>query len=104
MLLDGRFFPDFLVAFLDTLLLVDLLVEAFVVEARFFVPFATARFLVEAALIFLLADFLVLFLVPREVVDFFEADRPLLDFFVADRLRAFVVGIISSLNAPAQYG
>ena len=94
-----RFFPDFLVAFLVAFLLEALLlVEAFVVEARL-LPFAPARFLVAAALVFLLADFLVLFLAAREVVDFFAADRPLLDFLAADLLRAFVVGILSSLNA-----
>lgn len=98
--LGERFFADFLEAFLLEALL---LVEAFVVEARL-LPLAPARFLLEVALVFLFEAFLVLFLAPREVVDFFEADRPLLDFFAADLLRAFVVGILSSLNAPAQYG
>jgi uncharacterized membrane protein YfcA len=89
---------------LDAFLLeARLLVEAFVVEARL-VPLAPARFLVEAALLFLLAAFLVLFLAPREVVDFLEADRPLLDILALDPLRAFVVGILSSLKRPAQYG
>jgi len=94
MSLDERFFPDFLVAFL---LAIRLLVETFVVEARL-VPLAPARFLVEAALVFLLEVFLVLFLAPREAVDFFEADRFLLDFLAADLLRAFVVGILSSVT------
>jgi hypothetical protein len=94
MSLDERFFPDFLVAFL---LAIRLLVETFVVEARL-VPLAPARFLVEAALVFLLEVFLVLFLAPREAVDFFEADRFLLDFLAADLLRAFVVGILSSIT------
>ena len=99
--LDVRFFPDFLVVFLpEALLLVEAFVEArlvaaLVVEARLLL-LAPARFLVEAALVFLPADFLALFLVPRALVGFFEADRPLLDFFVADLLRAFVVGILSS--------
>lgn len=98
---DVRFLPDFLVAFLlEALLLVEAFVEArliaaFAVEARL-LPLAPARFLVEAALVFLLADFLVLFLVPRLLVDFFEADRPLLDFLADDALRAFVVGIVFS--------
>jgi hypothetical protein len=94
------------VAFLlEALLLVEaFVVEAFgadlrLVEARL-VALAPARFLVEAAAgVFLLEVFLVLFLAPRE--DFFEADRPLLDFFAADLLRAFVVGILSSVT-PAQ--
>jgi hypothetical protein len=103
---DERFLPDFLVAFLlEALLLVEaFLVEAFlearVVEARL-LPLPAARFLVEAALVFLLGDFLVVFLAPREALDFLEADRPLLDFPAADFLRAFVVGILSSVNAPA---
>ena len=103
--MDERFFPDFLVAFLlEALLLVEaFVVEAFeadirLVEARL-VPLAPARFLVEAAVFVLLEVFLVLFLAPRE--DFFEADRLLLDFFAADLLRAFVVGILSSVT-PAQ--
>lgn len=66
-------------------------------EARFR-PLLAVRFLVEGTLVFLRAAFLVLFLPPREVVDFFEADRPLLDFFTADLLRAFVVGILSSVT------
>jgi len=100
--LDVRFFPAFLLAFLlEALLLVEALgLEAFVVEARL-LPFAPARFLVAAALIFRLAVFLVLFLAPREVLDFFEADRPLLVFLAADLLPAFLVGILSSRNAPA---
>jgi len=72
------------------------------VEARF-LPLLAARFLVEATLVFLLAAFLVLFLPPREVVDFFEADRPLLDFFPADLLRAFVVGILSSVTPVSTF-
>ncbi len=97
--LEERFFPDFLVVFLLEALL---LVEAFeaelrLVEARL-VPLDPARFFVEAALVFLVAVFLVLFLVPREVVDFLEADRLLLDFLAADLLRAFVVGILSSVT------
>ncbi|MFN2510817.1 MAG: hypothetical protein ABR568_05165 [Pyrinomonadaceae bacterium] len=97
--LDERFFPDFLVVFLLEALL---LVEAFeaelrLVEARL-VPLDPARFFVEAALVFLVAVFLVLFLVPR-VVDFLEPDRPLLDFLAADLLRAFVVGILFLRNA-----
>lgn len=100
--LDERFFPDFLVDLLEALLLVEPFLEAFeaelrLVEARL-VPLAVARFLVPAAAVFLLAVFLVLFLVPREVVDFFEADRLLLDFFAADLLRAFVVAILSSVT------
>lgn len=76
--LDVRFFPDFLVALpLTVLPLVEALevflearlVAAFLVEARL-LPLAAARFRVEAALVFLLADFLLVFLVPRELVDF----------------------------------
>ncbi len=68
------------------------------VEARL-VLLAPARFLVEATLVFLLAAFLVLFLAPREVRGFLEVDRPLLDFLATAPLRAFVVGILSSVNA-----
>lgn len=94
--LGERFFPDFLVAFLLEALL---LAEPLVVEARL-PPLAPARFLVEAALAFLLEAFLVLFLAPREVEDFFFADLTLLDFFAALPLRALVVAIISSVNSP----
>lgn len=102
--LDERLFPDLLEAFLlEALLLVAPGLEAFVVETRW-PAFAPARFLVEAALVFLLAVFFVLFLAPRVAVDFFEADRPLLDFFAADPLRAFVVAIFPPwtilLNRP----
>lgn len=103
--LDDRFFPDFLV---DVRLLEALLfVAAFVVEALFLVE-APARFLAPAAPVFLLAAFLVPFflvpfLVPRELPDPFE-DRLLLDFLALEPLRAFVVGILSSLNRPAQHG
>ena len=97
--LDDRLFPDFFVAFvLEALLLVGAFeAELRLVEARL-EPFAAARFFVEAAPVFLVEVFLVLFLAPREVVDFFEADRPLLDFFAVDPLRAFVVGILSSVT------
>lgn len=93
---------------LEALLLVEALVvaafeaELRLVEARL-VPLAPARFLVEATPVFLLAAFLVLFLAPREAVDFFEADRLLLFFFAVDLLRPFVVGILFLRNAP-QYG
>ncbi|MDQ3668142.1 MAG: hypothetical protein M3410_16530 [Acidobacteriota bacterium] len=62
------------------------------VEVRL-LALVTARFLVDAALVFLLDTFLVPFLAAREVVDFFEADRPLLDVFAADLFRALVVCI-----------
>ena len=99
---ESRFFPDFFVevrlaeAFLEVLLLV----EAFVVEAllRLTVPL---RFLLEAALLFLPAAFLVPFFDLRELDDPL-ANRPLLDFFAADRLRAFVVGMLSS-SIAAEY-
>lgn len=93
---EGGFFRDFFVEvrFAEALLLV----EAFVVEAllRLAVPL---RFLLEAALLFLPAAFLVPFFELRELVGPL-ADRPLLDFFAADRLRAFVVGMLSSSIAP----
>lgn len=92
---DERFFPDFLDALLpEAPLLVEVEVETFLADDR--LPLAPARFLVEATLVVLPAVFLVLFLAPREVTAFFEADRPLLDFRAADPLRAFVVGIFSS--------
>ncbi|HYN26418.1 MAG TPA: hypothetical protein VES69_15460 [Pyrinomonadaceae bacterium] len=93
---EGRFFPDFFVEV--RLAEALLLVEAFVVEAllRLTVPL---RFLLEAGLLFLPAAFLVPFFDLRELVDPL-ADRPLLDFFAADRLRAFVVGMLSSSIAP----
>lgn len=108
MAFEGRFFPDFFVEvrLAEALLFVEaFVVEAFVVEAllRLAVPL---RFLLEAALLFLRAAFLVpfaAFLVPfferRELVDPLE-DLALLIFFAADRLRAFVVGMLSSSIAP----
>jgi hypothetical protein len=98
--LDERFFTDFLEAFLlETLPLVEAFrLEAFEVETRL-LPLAPARFLMEGALTFRLDDFLAVFLALREVVVFFEADRPLLDFLAADPLRALVVGMLSSFNA-----
>ena len=39
-------------------------------------PFVVARFVVEAALVFLLAAFFVLFLAARDAVDFFELNAP----------------------------
>jgi hypothetical protein len=79
----------------EAFVLVD--AEAFVVEARLLLLVA-ARFLVEATVAVLPDVFLVLFLTPREVADFFEADRPLLDFRAADPFRAFVVGILSFVS------
>lgn len=108
--MDERFLADFLVAFLpEALLLVEaLVVAAFEVELRLvearLLPLAPARRFVEATFVFLLAAFLVFFLAPRGVEDFFEADRLLLDFFAADLLRPFVVGILFLRNASTQYG
>ena len=94
---EGRFFPDLFVEV--RLAEALLLIEALVVEAllRLTVPL---RFLLEAALLFLPAAFLVPFFDLRELDDPL-ANRPLLDFFAADRLRAFVVGMFSSSIVPA---
>ncbi len=93
---EGRFFPDLFVEV--RLAEALLLIEALVVEAllRLTVPL---RFLLEAALLFLPAAFLVPFFDLRELDDPL-ANRPLLDFFAADRLRAFVVGMFSSSIVP----
>jgi hypothetical protein len=71
------------------------------VETRL-LALAMARLLLEAALAFLLAAFVVAFFAPREVVDFFEAERPLVDFFAADTLPAFDVAMHSSVKALAR--
>ncbi len=93
---EGRFFPDFFVEV--RLAEALLLVEAFVVEALLRLP-VPLRFFLEVVLVFLPAAFLVPFFDLLELVDPL-ADRLLLDFFAADRLRAFVVGMLSSSIAP----